>query len=222
MKTFRRKPLATFLSLLILVSAFCQPLKAQSASTDDARITRLVGLAKVWGAVKYFHPFLAYRDIDWDKALVETIPKVNAAQTAQDYQTALNQMLAVLNDKSTRAEIKTNIKPDNPPASDASKLIRTENGVLIIDAIQITKALAKDFGALNKFSTSINETLPKATSVIFDARATSKANELEAYHFDNFLRQTLSSVLDGTVVLGATRYRMHNGYATQINGGANF
>ena len=32
--------------------------------------------AKVWGVVKYFHPYLAYREIDWDKALVEAIPRV--------------------------------------------------------------------------------------------------------------------------------------------------
>jgi hypothetical protein len=29
-------------------------------------------------------------------------------------------------------------------------------------------------------------------------------------------------MLDKTVVLGATRYRVHNGYATQVGGGANF
>ncbi len=32
-------------------------------STEVARILRLIGVAKVWGAVKYFHPYLAYRDI---------------------------------------------------------------------------------------------------------------------------------------------------------------
>ena len=52
--------------------------------------------------MKYFHPFLAYRDIDWDKALIETIPKVNAARTAQDYQAALNQMLAFGRPKTVR------------------------------------------------------------------------------------------------------------------------
>ena len=83
MKTFH-KPLALFISVLVLAWAFGQTVKAQPSSTEDARIARLAGLATVWGAVKYFHPFLAYRDIDWDKALIETIPKVNAARTAQE------------------------------------------------------------------------------------------------------------------------------------------
>ena len=60
--------------------------------------------------MKYFHPYLAYREIDWDKALIETIPKVNAAKNAQEYEAAINQMLAVLNDKSTRAEIEPETK----------------------------------------------------------------------------------------------------------------
>src|SRR5215510_9607024 len=99
-----KKPFAFFLSIVILASAFCRNIEAQPPA-EDARIARLVGLAKVWGAVKYFHPFLAYRDIDWDKALIEAIQEVSTAKSPQDYQTAINQMLAVLSDKSTRAEI---------------------------------------------------------------------------------------------------------------------
>lgn len=219
MNTFH-KPLASILSAFLLASAFCQTLQAQPA--EDVRIARLAGLAKVWGTVKYFHPFLAYREIDWDKALIDTIPKVNAAKSPQDYQAALNQMLAVLNDKSTRADIEAPTKPETPTPADPAKLVRTENGVLIIETAQIAKAIANDISALNKFTTTINESLPKVTSVIFDTRGTTKPIDIEAYHADNFMRQTLTGMLDGTVVLGATRYRMHNGYATQVSGGANF
>jgi hypothetical protein len=68
--------LALFLSCLILFQA--SPAQGQSqapvsTSAQDARVERLAGLAKVWGAVKYFHPYLAYRELDWDKALVETL-----------------------------------------------------------------------------------------------------------------------------------------------------
>jgi len=219
MNTFH-KPLALILSAFLLASVFCQTLQAQPA--EDVRIARLAGLAKVWGTVKYFHPFLAYREIDWDKALIDTIPKVNAAKSPQDYQAALNQMLAVLNDKSTRADIEAATKPETPTPADQAKLVRTENGVLIIETAQIAKAIANDISALNKFTTTINESLPKVTSVIFDTRGTTKPIDIEAYHADNFMRQTLTGMLDGTVVLGATRYRMHNGYATQVSGGANF
>lgn len=55
------------------------------SAAEELRIERLVGLAKVWGVVKYFHPYLAYREIDWDSALVDAIPRVNAAKTAKEY-----------------------------------------------------------------------------------------------------------------------------------------
>ena len=213
-----QKHLRIVLVLLIL----CQSAWAQKAiSQEDARIARLVGLARVWGTVKYFHPYLAYRDVDWDKALVDTIPKVNAAKTPADYQAAVNQMLAVLNDKSTRAEIETSAQPAAPLATEA-KLVRTENGVLVIEATRIAQAAARDISALSGFTTSINQALPNSNSVIIDARGTSKLNELEAYHFENFLRQALTSILDTTITLGSTRYRMHNGYATQTGSGASF
>src|SRR5688500_19422284 len=110
-----RKLLASFLCLFFSFSTLCQTAWAQGANSsnlardgrsaaEDVRVERLVGLAKVWGVVKYFHPVLAYREIDWDKALLDAIPLVNAAKNPRDYQTALNHMLSVLNDKSTRSE----------------------------------------------------------------------------------------------------------------------
>ena len=212
-----QKTLSLFLSLAILLSAFCA--SASGQNKEDARIARLAGLAKVWGTVKYFHPYLAYRQIDWDKALIETIPKVNAATTSQEYQTALNQMLAVLNDKSTRAELITNTKPNAPAPAASATPVRVENGVLYIDATQIAQTVTENTSALNAFIADINKSLANAKSVIIDARPTRKATEIEAYYFDTFIRQTLPTMLDKTVVLGTTRYRMHNGYATQTGAG---
>src|SRR5215213_7398859 len=126
---FFQKPVAFFLGIVILGTAFCQTLRAQAPPSEDVRIARLAGLAKVWGTVKYFHPFLAYRNIDWDKALIEAIPKVNVARSGQDYEATLNQMLAVLNDKSTRAEFEVETKPNDPSPVSAAKLVRLESGV---------------------------------------------------------------------------------------------
>jgi hypothetical protein len=59
---------------------------------------RLIATAKLWGTVKYFHPYLAYRDIDWDKALVAALPAIRAASNAEDYEKALDGMLDALHD----------------------------------------------------------------------------------------------------------------------------
>ena len=214
------------LGLVIALSVLCTSVLAQtqpaSSTPEETRIARLAGLAKVWGTVKYFHPYLAYQNIDWDKAAVEAMRGVNNAKTPKDYEVALNEMLAVLNDKSTRAEIPSDSKPSAMPAASKTQPVRLEDDVLIIDAIHVAQIVAKDVSTLNRFITNINEFLPKAKSVIIDARASAEPSGLEAYHFDFFLRQALSGLLDRTVVLGATRYRMHNGYATQTSFGSNF
>ena len=126
------KFLACFLCLILSLSTLCQTTRAQGANAsrpvvgdgrsaaEELRIERLVGLAKAWGVVKYFHPYLAYRDIDWDKALVEAIPRVNVAKNARDYQVAVNQMLAALNDKSTRAAIESETQASNEATTDTS------------------------------------------------------------------------------------------------------
>lgn len=88
------------LALIIVIAPF---LFAQQQNAESQRTDRLIALAKLWAAVKYFHPYLAYRsDIDWDQALVQTIPKVNAAHDGTDYSAAVEFMLKQLNDPVTR------------------------------------------------------------------------------------------------------------------------
>jgi len=66
------------------------------------RTERVVGAARLWAKAKFFHPYLAYRDIDWDAAFVLALPKIEAAATIDQYKTALGEMLAALGDPVTR------------------------------------------------------------------------------------------------------------------------
>lgn len=194
------------------------------SSAEDARIARLVGLARVWGAVKYFHPFLAYREIDWDKALVDTIPKVSASRTSHEYQAVLNRMLGALGDKGTVAEIDTETKsaPLSHTSAAAKEPVLTENGVLVVDAIRIAEAGAQNLAAFRDSLARISDAIPTARGVIIDGRAAVQPDEFTAYYFALSLRRILSQLFDGDVTLGSTRYRMHNGYATQTGSGASF
>jgi C-terminal processing protease CtpA/Prc len=75
---------------------------AQTSSDEARRVERLVALCKLWGAVKYFHPYLADRDIDWDAALVAALPKIDAARTTEEFAAAVESLTAVLEDPATR------------------------------------------------------------------------------------------------------------------------
>lgn len=229
----RRFP-ARRLQALTLLLALClaapaqgqqqRPTPAHDAPVEDARLARLAGLARVWGAVKYFHPALAYREVDWDRALVETIPKVNAARTPEEYRAALNQMLSALHDDGTSAELEREAAKAATvqPAVAAREPVRTENGVLMIDALPIAQAAAQNNAAFNGFIGRIGVAAASATSIVIDARSAQPADSFTAYFFEALLRQVLPRMLDANVTLGSTRHRLHNGYATQTGSGASF
>lgn len=71
---------------------------AASAQTLPSETDRLISTARLWITVKYFTPSLAYRDFDWDQALVDALPKIRSAQTAVEYQAAVRAMIQNLPD----------------------------------------------------------------------------------------------------------------------------
>jgi hypothetical protein len=61
--------------------------------------------------------------------------------------------------------------------------------------------------------------LHQATAIVMDCRLkTDAGDEASPYAFDLFLRNALTALCDHAFPLGASRYRMHNGYAPQIGG----
>ena len=59
---------------------------------------RLLSTAKLWVTVKYFHPYLGYRNIDWDQALIKELPAIRNAKSSGDYANALAAMVGELHD----------------------------------------------------------------------------------------------------------------------------
>jgi hypothetical protein len=70
-------------------------------SLNEEQVQRLAKVCKVWGTVRYFHPYLAYKGIDWDDALVKTVPKVVRSKSTDEYAAAVQGMLDALGDPAT-------------------------------------------------------------------------------------------------------------------------
>ena len=193
-----------------------------AAQTEEKRIERLSGLAKVWGAVKYFHPSPAYREIDWDKALIETIPKVNDAKSPEEYAAAVNSMLAALDDKNTRAVVFVE-KPKAEkkiPDGAAQEPYKLTDGVLAIDIYAASTLMATaDNQTANQMAGKMFESLRQAKAVILDWRFPAEVKDEGVYYYaDTFLRNGLPALLDKPITLSAMRYRVHNGYESQTGG----
>src|SRR5882724_10115096 len=88
------------LALSVAASADPSP-PATAAQPAPDRLDRLLGLARIWAEVKFFHPAMFQRPTDWDGALIRAIPEVEAASDAASYRAAIGHLLAVIGDPRT-------------------------------------------------------------------------------------------------------------------------
>src|SRR5437899_8081372 len=63
------------------------------AATEAQRIERLEMLADMWGKLYLFHPRVVSGGLDWNRVLVETIPRVEKAAGADELAGVLNESL---------------------------------------------------------------------------------------------------------------------------------
>jgi hypothetical protein len=142
---------------------------SRATDTQSARIDRLVALCKLWGTVKYFHPYLAYReDIDWDKALVEAVPKINAAQSTAAYADAVQGMLDALRDPTTRVLRHSIVGP--PSKGERQPSSRWTSDKVLVVTISNYADLSDEAGSVAKLQ-AIAAEIPEARGVLFDLRA---------------------------------------------------
>ena len=178
----------------------------------------LAALGRLWGAIKYFHPYLAYKNIDWDGTLVKTIPQVKAARTSNEYRQAISSFLQVLDDPVTRVleaqaagDESASNSAGNKPAS-AATYYRTVDGYVVIVASDWVKALVNEDPDFDKEPQMVMEIL-KAKGAVLDCRYSDVA--ASSFYLEFYLNRLLPQIVQGNVVLGTQRYRVHNGYPPQ-------
>lgn len=184
---------------------------------SDYLTDRLAGLGRAWGAVKFFHPFLAYRPIDWDGALVTAIPAVKAAFTAAEYRAAIGTMLDALNDSATTAELPSIEHSGSPAASDGGgrSYYRVVDGVVVVNATDWASLYVNGDRAQFAKQPEMLAEIGKASGVVIDCRYAGTLPAGASFYLNLYLETLLPLIVKGSVPLGTERYRLHNGYAPQ-------
>jgi C-terminal processing protease CtpA/Prc len=191
-----------FRVLPFVLVAFALTLRAGGSDVD-----RLVMLARVWAAVKYLHPFLMQKQMDWDEPLVRTIPKVRAATSDDEFAEAVGSMLKELGDPATRV-LRTKVSAR--PASDAS-VLRWEGDVLVLNPGPYAEA--KGGMALWGEMSSLAKQITKAKQVVIDLRyhpSSPDEREMAA-----FVVSQLRGLVPKAVSAPATVSVYHSGYRPQ-------
>jgi C-terminal processing protease CtpA/Prc len=179
---------------------------------------RLAAVGRLWGTIKYFHPYLAYRDIDWDGALVRAIPQIKAARTPNEYRQVIGNLLQTLNDPATSI-IPTSIESHPASASSTSKAptyYRVVDEHLIIYAADWARArVNRDVTAPARQQQMMAE-IAKARGIVLDCRMRGiPAAEAPSYLLSFYLDSLLPHLVQSKILFGTERYRTHNGYAPQ-------
>src|SRR6185312_2623901 len=191
------------------------PVLAQPATPKPAsEVERLSHLARLWGTARYLHPWLAYREIDWDAALVRAIPRVRAAKTPEQYAAAVQTMLDALGDAVTRVQpVRTGDPAEGlPPGDTHPSLVQwVEPGIL---SLYCRPDAASTYEELVAKLTATRLEILKAKAMIVDVRG---------IHGWPFYPQYLLSEVENLLVARpatapAQRHLVHSGYRSQLPG----
>jgi hypothetical protein len=136
---------------------------------DDRAVDRLCGLGRLWGAAKFMHPYLGYReDLDWDAALLEAVPQVIAAQSESAFPGAIDRLLARLGDPNTaRVAARPPGQRQRPTGRPEPHLLWPAVGTAVLVARDVTQFFA--YARQDEFHRACAEAA-RAEAVIFDLR----------------------------------------------------
>lgn len=186
-----------------------------SAEGAAEHLDRLARVGQLWGTVRYLHPWVAYKDVDWDAALVAAIPKVREAKTTEEYKAAVQGLLGALGDPITRVA-----NPPPPPktgeesAPKAELLRKLDGGVLLIDLAKYLKGadMRAAFGAV----AGVAEEVEKSSAVVLDLRGGELG--IGSFFVQHFLEEISLSLVSRRSQAPAERYLIHSGYHPQGGG----
>jgi C-terminal processing protease CtpA/Prc len=202
---------ACFCCLLTLASL------AQTALYTPAQIERVAKLSELYGHIKFFHPYLGYKPINWDSAFAATAPLVAAATTDAETVAALRQLLGVLNDAATVAHAKTQSATATSPTGTAMQVFFDADSTLVLQTNNYAHVNDKEFERVYSTLESFVEKLPKARAARLDLRSQRPIPAEFAGYFGQLLDEIelARQLAAAPLVTPGTRRRQHSGFAPE-------
>jgi C-terminal processing protease CtpA/Prc len=143
--------------LLLIAATGLSPGRALGEELSPAAVERLARLGRIWGEVRWGHPWVLTRGLDVETPLLAAIPKVAAARDDEAERAALTEFLAALGDPATH--LATAVRPLPPARTWTRRWV--EPGLL-----EIELGVIPDWNQV----TVIKGEIAKASGVIFDLR----------------------------------------------------
>jgi C-terminal processing protease CtpA/Prc len=186
----------------MVIAAAGAVLLSASVHAQSSSAERLISVGRLWIAIKYFHPWLAYRDIDWEAAWVQAYPKLNAADNSATFAKAVEDLLASLGDPTTRV-----VRQGASAHGEGGPIqTRWEAGAILT----ITVPNSSDWQGMIGSLRQARDDARKASAVVFDLREAS-----ETLPFAIGVSGMDRAVLGQIVSAPGERRRFHSGLASE-------
>ncbi|MFY9630561.1 MAG: S41 family peptidase [Candidatus Cybelea sp.] len=200
-------------ALLIVCLAFVGTPRARAAPSPDER---LFSMARLWGDVRYFDPWIAYRDVDWDAAALAAIPQVENASSSAAYGAAVQSMLGTLHDPLTG--VAPSPVPSAPPNSDIGLTLARPNARAAIFTIVPAKLAAASDAQLESKTATLAPALASHQTVVVDLRPAAQETADQSSAVDSLLTTTpvATALVHGELALPTQRTRYYNGLRNQL------
>lgn len=199
----RRAMLAAFGLLLTSVAFAAEP--------KDVHIDRLARVGRLWGTVRYLHPYVAYRDVDWDAALVAAIPKVREAKSVDEYRAAVQGMLDALGDPVTRVIEQKAPTPAAAEATESPAVRKLDGGVLLLD-LATGGDVGKTFEELEAAAPDVDQ----VSSLVVDLRT--GGDYIAASYAEGLLDEISGALISRPCRAPSQRFLLHSGFVSQDGG----
>ena len=157
---------------------------------------------------KYFHPSLAEAgSVDWDSALVETIPRVRAARTSAEFRAAVAAMLGTLADPLTRIEDTTTGR--SAPVKRPFGFRLTSDSILVVTAGSYYELFTPEVAAR---MAAARGAVARARGIVLDLRPPDGADPFGRIQLEAAFADLERLLVTEPIVTPGQRRRVYYGY----------
>jgi len=193
----------TFEVAIALVLALHPAGPGSAASTSTERI---VHAARLWGEVRYYHPWILTRDVDWDAAFIRALPRIEGER---DERAGLQALLDELHDPVTTMVADVPAGSSKPAAASSWTWQGDPGGVLTVRLERVPgyPEMRSELGLLMPEAA-------RARALVIDLRGQPPMRE-DAENVGEELGAILGDLAPKGLVTPAERVVQHSGYPSQ-------
>lgn len=189
-----------------LIAGAVEPIKVAPASPPP-HTKRIADAARLWSRLQWVHPALADDRIDWDRALLDALPAIAAADTDAAKVEALRLLIAPLNDEAALvgvapAPVYVKVLEGSPTTQ------MLADGILLVNLHRLPSPFDVEFA--NNVA-AIQQAMEPARAVIIDLRPAAASWFGPADVVNRLVPELIVRALSEPAVRG----RMHQGYRPQ-------